>query len=77
MTDTKQATTEAPPVVACLEISVGINPDTWRQLESNHMSNTEIENHLITDIKCAISRYDGYHNLLDGGVPDISLTKYY
>lgn len=75
---TKTAKRDNPPNAIRLDLSIGVNEETWKMLQHNHMSEDEIEQHFISDVEAAISRYTGYHNLIGlGGVVDIQVTKFY
>lgn len=75
----KTAHKQSIPKVARFDLSIGINAETWRLLKSQSMSDDELAQHLKSDVESAVSKYEGYHSLIDSrsGVVDITLTKYY
>lgn len=79
---TESKVTEQPPKVARFDLSVGIDTEMWNLLKDSgvsHMTEKQLEENVIDDIRAAITQYRGYHSLIDkdSGVVDITLTKYY
>lgn len=73
----KNTTKENPPKAARFEISVGINQELWERIKKHTTySDTDMEQHLKDDLSAAISRYEGYHKLIEG-VVEVNLIKLY
>jgi hypothetical protein len=77
---TENTKPQAPPKSARFQLVVNVDTENWDMLKHlYHYTDEKLAGHLTSDIECALSQYEGYHNLIskDEPVESITLEKYY